>query len=402
MIGQIDAGQNSIGFSQLGQLNGPAFDVTEFLLMSSQGPPVFVGARPADSVLMVFEVNAATSNATVLWQMEDSEKTTLREVTDLLQLSINSTDFVVAASSLDNGLSTFAVLPDSSLDLRDTLGPADGLWANGIDAIEAVSCGGNHFVVASSASAGAIIAIRVNPVGAMFMTDITYDTLESRFAGALALDSFTYSGRSFVVAGGSDLGLSLFEVSPTGTLYLMDSIAQSTSWDIGNIQSITTEVIGTNAKVLVSGATAAILAQIDIPLAGLGATQQASNLGATLVGSQQEDFLIGGNGNDVLSGFQGNDRLIDGAGTDYLTGGGGDDVFVFVKDGARDTVSDFHHRYDALDLSDWGRIYHISALQITPTANGATVSWMNEVIDLYSFNGASLTPDLLTNDNFIF
>ena len=53
--------------------------------------------------------------------------------------------------------------------------------------------------------------------------------------------------------------------------------------------------------------------------------------------------MLGGAGNDVLNG---------GAGTDRLTGGSGKDVFVF-PDASRDTIIDFQHGVDKIDLGWW-------------------------------------------------
>jgi Ca2+-binding RTX toxin-like protein len=61
-----------------------------------------------------------------------------------------------------------------------------------------------------------------------------------------------------------------------------------------------------------------------------------------LSGLQGDDFLYGGNGNDRLSG---------GAGNDYLKGNAGSDTFVFGADASgRDTIGDFHHGADLLEI----------------------------------------------------
>ena len=82
-----------------------------------------------------------------------------------------------------------------------------------------------------------------------------------------------------------------------------------------------------------------------------------------LVGGQGQDTFSGGLGNDTLrggsgadhvDGGEGNDELTGGAGKDILRGGGGRDVFVFLKSGlaARDTIMDFTHGVDKINLRD--------------------------------------------------
>ncbi|WP_413752026.1 VCBS domain-containing protein [Vibrio vulnificus] len=70
------------------------------------------------------------------------------------------------------------------------------------------------------------------------------------------------------------------------------------------------------------------------------------------------DTLDGGVGDDILYGQGGNDILIGGLGDDILTGGEGADIFKFVdqgtglRDGERDTITDFTAGQDKIDLSD--------------------------------------------------
>lgn len=77
-----------------------------------------------------------------------------------------------------------------------------------------------------------------------------------------------------------------------------------------------------------------------------------------LSGTSGKDALYGKGGNDVLSGRAGNDRLNGGSGVDVLTGGGDRDTFVFASikhsglgNDKRDTITDFVHAQDKLDLS---------------------------------------------------
>ena len=82
----------------------------------------------------------------------------------------------------------------------------------------------------------------------------------------------------------------------------------------------------------------------------------------TLTGTSGNDTMLGLGGNDTLNGGEGNDTLIGGAGADTMTGGAGNDVFVYgpivrrvaesgPADTARDTITDFVHLSDMIDLS---------------------------------------------------
>ncbi|MGR4068003.1 retention module-containing protein [Billgrantia sp. C5P2] len=94
----------------------------------------------------------------------------------------------------------------------------------------------------------------------------------------------------------------------------------------------------------------------DSVTGSLSVTVQNSN---ELSGNADDNIIAGGAGAQTLSGGAGNDTLIGGAGNDTLIGGDGDDVFQwnFGDQGttsapAIDTVKDFGHGEDVLDLAD--------------------------------------------------
>src|SRR5690606_1933550 len=86
----------------------------------------------------------------------------------------------------------------------------------------------------------------------------------------------------------------------------------------------------------------------------------------TLNGSNANERISGLAGDDKLNGAGGDDVLIGGAGKDNLTGGAGRDTFLFsdsldsyrnyASQGATvtDTITDFTHGVDKIDLSALG------------------------------------------------
>ena len=71
-----------------------------------------------------------------------------------------------------------------------------------------------------------------------------------------------------------------------------------------------------------------------------------------LAGGGDDDDLFGGAGDDVLVGGNGDDRLAGGAGDDTLTGGAGADTFAFEPHHGADTIADFMHGEDLIDLTE--------------------------------------------------
>ncbi len=124
----------------------------------------------------------------------------------------------------------------------------------------------------------------------------------------------------------TDLGDEVIEATAEGG----DSVYATLSWTLAaNIENL---ILQTSADINATG-----------------------NLGKnTLTGNAGENQLSGLAGADTLNGAAGNDRLIGGAGKDVLTGGADADTFVFAEFGKshRDTIKDFVHGVDVIELDD--------------------------------------------------
>ena len=110
-----------------------------------------------------------------------------------------------------------------------------------------------------------------------------------------------------------------------------------------------------------AGNTSAVSAALNVTVADAN-TITGDNNDNTLTGTSGNDTMLGLGSNDTLNGGEGNDTLIGGAGADTMTGGAGDDMFVYgaivrrvaesgPADTARDTITDFVHMSDMIDLS---------------------------------------------------
>ena len=88
-------------------------------------------------------------------------------------------------------------------------------------------------------------------------------------------------------------------------------------------------------------------------LLGLGGNDMLTGgSGADILdGGDGNDTLAGDRGNDTLDGGDGNDTLVGGQGDDQLLGGDGSDTFVSEKSPGIDTIIDFLHGTDIIDLS---------------------------------------------------
>ena len=101
--------------------------------------------------------------------------------------------------------------------------------------------------------------------------------------------------------------------------------------------------------------------------------------------------LFGNYGNDVLIGGAGNDRLMGSADNDTLTGGAGNDTFYFAGPWGNDTITDFAHGQDVLDMTGVSGLTSMSQLGISSTAQGASIAYGADSILLQGVTASSLT-----------
>ncbi|KPQ22405.1 MAG: Hemolysin-type calcium-binding repeat-containing protein [Rhodobacteraceae bacterium HLUCCA24] len=333
---------------------------------------------------------------------EDAVKAPLEGLSDLETVRIGAQTFVVAAASGDSGLTAYRLADNGALQLTDTISSKHGLWVSGMEDIATIATGGQHFVVGVSAESGTIASVRLNPMGVFFVADIVMDDLNTRFGGAVSVDTFEVQGRDFLVTGGADAGLALHEVLPGGRLFHHQSVAQDAQWSLGPVQAVEAVRHDTEVQIFAGGAGAG-LAQLVLPLDDFGERRMGGAGDDLLSGTHRDDIILGDAGNDTLRGGAGDDTLIAGPGRDWLEGGAGADVFVFRADGQRDVVADFQPGLDRLHLGDWGRIYDPSALRIDERHDGAAIiTWGREELLVLGAGGARLPAASWDSEDFLF
>lgn len=375
--------------------DGPLFGVTAMEVFERGATDLAVVARKGQPGVTVYQM-AATGELTRLSTLQDGPKSYLGDVADLAGFERAGRSFLMVASPLENGLTLFEIDANGAAIFIDALGANTGLPVGGPTALCPVLVGDKAFVVVASTGSSSLSVVRVNEAGAMFETDHLLDDRNTRFFHPAAMDVFTFQGRSFIVAAGTDAGLSVLELLPDGRLsHIGTHVAEATA--AANITGLETAVIGSLATVFLTDARGDRLQRIEIDLATMGGIVLAQNGAAT--GSALDDRILGSQGADRLSGAGGQDYIHDGAGADSLTGGAGADVFVFDRDGVADQITDFQQGVDKIDLRDWGRIYTSDVLSLVPNATGAIISYWAESLTVLRAGGGSLT---LSESDFVF
>ena len=292
--------------------------------------------------------------------------------------------YLMTASVYDNSVTSYR-LDGAGVPVEvDSLGAANGLGINAPTALIPVEVAGEQYLVLAASQSSSLSLLRVTPDGGLEPVDHILDDLQTRFDGVTALASVTIGDRVFVVAGGSDDGLSLFTVLPGGRFLHLDTIADSSETALTNIAALEIYDRGGIIEIFASGEGEAGITHLSIDPGTLLATQMGGAGDDVMTGSPYVNLMVGGDGDDNLDGWNGDDILMDGAGSDTLRGGLGADTFVLAADGEIDTIIDFELGLDRLDLSTIGRIYSLTQIDITTTTDGATLRVGNEVIELIS------------------
>ena len=326
----------------------------------------------------------------------------LGDVSAFASVVIRGKTYMFTASALDAGLNRFRVGIHGNLHLRDTVAPSDASGFNLPQALEVATVGGQTFLIMASSGTDSLTVYKVNRRGELSETDHVIDSLNTRFQDASALETFEFNERSFVLAAGSDDGITLFELAPNGTLSVLTTLADDFDTTLNNVTDIEVVFFEGIPNVLVSSGVENGFIQFEIELDQIGANIIGSNAHDTLTGSDLDDIITGFNGTDYLYGGAGGDRIIDGDGRDRLFGGEGADVFQFIDDDKRDFIMDYEKNIDLIDLSLIDGISYIGDLSIKSRPFGAVIFADDHVIRIESVDGERLTVADFTVDDFIF
>jgi Ca2+-binding RTX toxin-like protein len=322
-------------------------------------------------------------------------------VSQVLTVEIGSDRFVLAVSADGTQITSFEVRNDGSLLQRGSAGADTGLGVAGISALSQVSLPDGEYVVAAAQGSSTLSVLRIGPDGALTPVDHVLDDLNTRFQNVTALETVTVGDRSFVLAGGADDGVSLFELLPGGRLLHLATMVDDFNMSLGNVVSLAAVVVDGDLQIFVGSGTETGVTQLTYDLGTHGATQIGGDGADNLTGSAVGDVLSGGAGNDWIQGRQGRDVLMDGAGRDTLVGGAGADTFVLAADGDTDWIMDFDPIADRIDLSAWPMLRNLGQITFQQTTDGAILSFGNEVLQIVSVYGLPfsaaeiLTPGLI-------
>lgn len=309
------------------------------------------------------------------------------QITSLAQAQVNGVTYIFGASSTEHGISTWTVASNGDLSNTSNLGNDEGLWITAPTALETVTIGANTYLVLAAAGTGSLSVMRVENDGSLTITEHILDTRDTRFGGVSDIEIITYHGQTYVIAGGSDGGLSVFVMLPSGQLVARAHIADTPDMSLANISTIAAHGQGNGINIFVASSAETGISQLRFDTGPVGTTQTANATGDTLTGAGGTDLIIGGAGNDILTGGVGDDIIQDGRGSGTLTGGSGADIFTLIFNGETDTITDFQVGIDQIGLSGWPMVRDRSQLTMTITDFGMTISYGDKLLIVRSSDG---------------
>ncbi len=293
--------------------------------------------------------------------------------------------------SVTDGTQTAATLwsvgPQGQLSELSTMTPETGLWISDPTSVALATVNGITYAIVGSAGSGSLTVLQIDDQNTLQVTDHLLDDLDTRFAGVTTLQVVQHHGQTYVLAGGSDDGISLFVLMPDGQLVARGHIEDTTEMGLDNVSAISARSNGTTIDIFVASSSENGVTHLQFDSGPQGQFTQASDSGDTLTGTAGSDIIQGGAGDDTLYGGGGHDIITDGAGSDVLTGGSGQDVFTFGYDEQADQILDFQVGIDRIDLSNWPGLRSINQLRFETIANGIIITYGADTLTIYSANG---------------
>ena len=300
-----------------------------------------------------------------------------------------------------HGVTAWTVRSNGNLVQASELNVDTGLWISAPTALATATVGGQTFLILGSAGSNSLSVMAVGADGTLSITDHLLDDRNSRFAGVTALEVVTVQGHSYVIAGGSDDGLSVFIILPGGQLLARAHLADTTSMGLANVSAIAARADATGIDIFAASGTETGLTQLRFDTGPAGRTIVATANNGMTIGTNGMDLLIGNHTNERLLGNAGDDIIFDGAGRDTLTGGSGADTFIMAYDQTLDTITDFDPTQDSLDLSAWPSVRSMSQLEFRAQSDGIKIIYGDETLILRSLDGGPITVDMLTESQII-
>ncbi|MCO6384069.1 calcium-binding protein [Oceanicola sp. 502str15] len=350
---------------------------------------------------------AVTNNGNTLTLAESQPDTASHYAANVSSMSVvevGGTTYLLAGSATEHGVTAYRVANNGTLTEVDSFGRDESLPVQTVTAMDSTVIDGTAYVVVASSGSSSLTVLEVQPGGSLAPATHVVDSLDTRFSGVTALEVVDLGGgRTLVIAGGNDGGLSVYTLLPDGNLLPFQTIEGSLDAGLDRISGIGTNLTGTRLDLFVTTEGAPGVVQFTLNISSLEDLDFATTSGHT--GTAKDDLIVSDSSGPLfIYGGDGDDIIVDGAGRDRLYGEAGADTFVLTGgDLERDRVMDFEVGIDTIDLSDWSMCYGTAWLDVYEWSNGALrINYGAESLEIFSADGEPLTFEDFANISFTF
>ena len=204
-----------------------------------------------------------------------------RSATDIVTATQNGTEVAFVSYGSTNVVSLFRMADDDTMQHVADVGADDGLWAERPGAMAAVTGpDGELYIVVTASLSGSLSVLSVD-VGAdgLRVVDHVLDTRNTRFEDASYVSALTIGGQDYIVAAGTDSGMSLFVMLGGGRLQHVGTVAGSIGSPLHGISNIEAVDTDTGARIFVTTQGAPFLVEYSVALDAQGVTQMAGQNG---------------------------------------------------------------------------------------------------------------------------
>lgn len=378
---QIDAwqinGNGTLGAARPLTLSGADGDanrgsITALEQFETGGQHVFVTASRYADGLEVWVRDGTTLRQT--GRAESSDFLDAGSVQAMALATPGGVPYVLAASSSGDDLVAFQVTSGGSLGSPVRLDLRDGLYIDTPTHIETVEIAGQSFAILGSAGSSSVSVVGISANGTMRVTEQVNDTVGTYFDNLANLEVLETPEGVFVLASGTDNGLTLMALNGNGQLAhvtsLDDEMREMALMDTGDIEMVWRD------------------GGLDIFVSG--EVLEGDNAGGRGLTQLRVDDL-----EDNVP------QVVTGNAAHVLTGTSGIDVFRVADTDADQVIRGYDRDVDQLDLSQMGLFYDIADLSISRTPDGAVFQLGEAQVTVFTEDGGSLrASDLTTEDLF--
>lgn len=227
---------------------------------------VIYAAQQGAPGLKAFAVDVSDGSLSYLHDIADSSALKIGDVVDIATAGFHGKDFLFAASAFDAGLQVFEIGALGGLTAAGQSGAGDGLGYQYPSVLVTADVDGSALVLMGASGSGTITVFRVGTDGSLTPTDQVFDTLTTRFGGITTLEITIVNGVTYVLAAGADDGLTLFYLSKTGSLQVIEVLADDFSTTLDNVSDVEVFVDGTELHVLAGSASEHGVTHLSIDL----------------------------------------------------------------------------------------------------------------------------------------